>query len=186
MRSTKPSTRNTRTGEEDIVANNDYRFISHWRIRASVNEVADILEDAQDLPRWWPSVYLDVRIVSPPHGAHGLGEVVELYTKGYLPYRLRWRFTVVEERYPYGSTIEAHGDFVGRGIWTFSQDGDFVDATYDWRIRAEKPLLKLLTPVLRPLFSWNHRWAMAQGEESLKKELARRSGRANSGLRIRA
>jgi hypothetical protein len=45
---------------------------------------------------------------------------------------------------------------------------------YDWRIRAEKPLLKRLSFLLRPLFEANHRWAMARGEESLKLELARR------------
>ena len=39
---------------------------------------------------------------------------------------------------------------------------------------ADKPLLRTLTPVLRPLFAANHHWAMAKGEESLRLELARR------------
>ena len=73
-----------------------------------------------------------------------------------------------------GFTIDATGDFVGRGVWTFVQDGAFVNVTYDWRIRAEKPLLQTLSPVLRPLFEANHRWAMAQGEESLELEFERR------------
>ena len=46
--------------------------------------------------------------------------------------------------------------------------------TYDWRIRADKPLLGWFSPILRPLFAWNHRWAMRQGERSLRRELARR------------
>jgi len=46
--------------------------------------------------------------------------------------------------------------------------------TYDWRISAEKPLLKNLWFVLKPVFEANHRWAMALGEESLRLELARR------------
>jgi hypothetical protein len=87
---------------------------------------------------------------------------------------LRWQFRVTESRSPYGFTIEALGDFVGRGIWTFAQDGDQVDVTYDWKIRAEKPLLRRLTFLLRPIFEANHRWAMARGEESLRLELARR------------
>src|SRR6185295_9030162 len=58
--------------------------------------------------------------------------------------------------------------------WTFRQDGSFVDITYDWRLRAEKPLLRNLSFLMRPLFEANHRWAMAQGEESLRLELARR------------
>jgi hypothetical protein len=50
-------------------------------------------------------------------------KLVDLYTKGWLPYTLRWQFRVTESRSPYGFTIEALGDFVGRGIWTFAQDG---------------------------------------------------------------
>ena len=81
---------------------------------------------------------------------------------------------MVEANYPYGFTIAASGDFDGRGVWTFRQDGSIVDITYDWRLRAEKPLLRNLSFLLKPLFEANHRWAMAQGEESLKLELARR------------
>ena len=47
---------------------------------------------------------------------------------------------------------------------------------YDWRITAEKPLLRLFSPILKPIFGANHRWAMARGEESLRIELARRHG----------
>ncbi len=46
--------------------------------------------------------------------------------------------------------------------------------TYDWKIRANKPLLRSLSVVLKPIFAANHRWAMARGEESLRLELARR------------
>ena len=70
--------------------------------------------------------------------------------------------------------LVASGDFDGRGEWTFEQDGRFVDITYGWRLRAEKPLLRSLSSLLKPLFEANHRWAMARGEESLALELARR------------
>jgi hypothetical protein len=46
--------------------------------------------------------------------------------------------------------------------------------TYDWVVRAEKPLLRALSPLFRPLLAANHRWAMRKGEESLALELARR------------
>ena len=103
------------------------------------------------------------------------GDIVELYTKGWLPYTLRWSFRVIETK-PDGFLIEAFGDFVGRGEWTLTQNGEEVDITYDWHIRAEKTLLKLLSPILKPIFAANHRWAMSRGEESLKIELARRHG----------
>lgn len=48
---------------------------------------------------------------------------------------------------------------------------------YYWQITATKPLLKLLTPLLRPAFSANHHWAMRMGEQSLRLELQRRRAR---------
>ena len=30
-------------------------------------------------------------------------------------------------------------------MWTFEQDNEFVDITYDWRLTAEKPLLRRLS-----------------------------------------
>jgi len=151
----------------------DYAWLSHWRIEGTCGEVADVLGDPLALPRWWPSVYLDVQEVAPPD-ARGLGRRVALLTKGWLPYTIRWEFEVVASDYPNGFTIVATGDFDGRGVWTLVQDGPFVEVTYDWRLRVEKPLLKNLSFLLKPVFEANHRWAMKQGEQSLFLELLRR------------
>ncbi len=151
----------------------DYHFVTRWRVAGTCGEVADIIGDPLALPRWWPAVYLEVRELSPGD-ANGIGRRMWLHTKGWLPYTLEWQSTTVESRYPYSYTIEAAGDFVGRGVWLFVQDGPFVTVTYDWRITAEKPLLRNLSALLRPVFEANHRWAMRQGEESLRLELLRR------------
>ena len=161
----------------------DYHFITRWRVEGMCGEVADILRDAAALPRWWPSVYLAAEELTPP-GSDDVGRRMRLVTKGWLPYTLRWEFVVVESRYPHGFTLDATGDFVGRGVWTITQDGPIADVVYDWRIRAEKPLLRQLSFLLRPLFEANHRWAMAQGETSLKLELARRRATSDA-LRAR-
>lgn len=150
-----------------------YHFLTRWRIPGDIHEVADILGDAEGFTRWWPSVYLDI-VVHEPGDERGVGKVIELYTKGWLPYTLRWSCRVTRENKPYGFAIEAWGDFVGTGVWTLAQDGEFVDVAYDWRIVADKPLLRRLSFLLRPVFARNHAWAMAKGEESLKLELARR------------
>jgi hypothetical protein len=134
------------------------------------------------LTRWWPSVYLKVT-EREPGAADGVGRVVELLTRGRLPYKLHWFFRVTESCRPHGFSIEAWGDFDGRGVWTFAQDGRFVDITYDWKIRAEKPLLRYLSFMLKPVFSANHRWAMARGEESLRAELGRRAGAGQQSAR---
>lgn len=154
------------------VAANDYHFITHWRVESTVEEVGEIIGNPSDLVRWWPSVYLDVKVLEPGD-ERGLGRVVSLYTKGWLPYTLRWDFRVTEVRND-GFTLVAWGDFDGSGIWTFEQDGPWVNVIYDWKIKAEKPLLRNFSFIMKPIFSANHRWAMRKGEESLKLELARR------------
>ena len=152
---------------------NNYHFVTEWRVEGTCGEVADIIGDPTGLARWWPAVYLEAEQLEPPN-ASGTGRRMRVWTKGWLPYTLRWEFVVTRSVYPSGFTIEAVGDFVGRGEWTFVQEGPVVKVIYDWNIAAEKPLLKFFSPVLRPVFEANHRWAMAQGEESLKLELARR------------
>jgi hypothetical protein len=114
-----------------------------------------------------------------PGDERRIGRVIRLHTKGWLPYTLRWDFAVTDA-HPNGLTLHAWGDFVGRGVWTFEQDGPFVNVVYDWQVRAEKPLLKYLSFLLKPIFAFNHRWAMARGEESLELELARRRARTKA------
>ncbi|MDH3442723.1 MAG: hypothetical protein OEN50_02265 [Deltaproteobacteria bacterium] len=115
--------------------------------------------------------YLDVKEIEPGD-KNGVGKIISLFTRGWLPYTLRWQFLVTDAGYPSGYSLEAWGDFVGRGEWNFIQDGPWVNIDYDWEIRAEKPLLRYLSFVLKPIFAANHRWAMAQGEKSLRVELA--------------
>jgi len=157
----------------------EYEFLTKWRVEGTCGEVSDVLGDPVGLARWWPSVYLDVEEIDPPD-ARGVGRRVRVLTKGWLPYTLRWEFATTESRYPNGFAIAAVGDFNGRGVWTFEQDGRDVVITYDWRLEVEKPFVKQLSFLLKPIFEANHRWAMAQGEKSLRLELARR--RATSAV----
>ena len=165
-----------------MTSSNQYHFITRWRVEGTCGEVADVLGDPLMFPRWWPSVYLDVQQLEPPD-ARGLGRRVSAVSKGFLPYTIRWESETTESRYPHGFTIVARGDFDGRGIWTFEQNGRFADVTYDWRLSAEKPLLRNLSFLLKPLFEANHRWAMAQGENSLKLELLRRRATSDAARR---
>ncbi|QHW01132.1 polyketide cyclase [Spirosoma endbachense] len=157
---------------------NAYHFITHWHVAALSEEVYRTLEDIDALARWWPAVYLDVKVLEKGQPG-GVDKVVELYTKGWLPYTLRWKFRVTKTSVPTGFALEAFGDFVGRGIWTFTGEGSGTHITYDWLIEAEKPLLKKLSFLLKPIFSMNHEWAMRKGLESLQLELRRRKGEKN-------
>jgi hypothetical protein len=154
---------------------NQYEFRTVWRIPGNAAEISHVIAgDATDLVRWWPSVYLDVQQIEPGEPS-GIGRAFSLYTKGWLPYRLKWSFRVTDVEYERRIAIEAWGDFIGTGVWQFEQEGEMAVIIYDWRVRTGKPLLRRLSWLLKPLFEANHRWAMDQGLQSLRVELARRS-----------
>lgn len=162
------------------MAANEYHFVTTWRMAATPDEISAVLGDAAALARWWPSVYLRVDVLEEGD-ERGLGKVVDLWTKGFLPYTLRWRFSVTESDPPHGFRLDANGDFVGRGIWTLRpaadappDDGPTTLVTYDWLVIAEKGILRRLSRIMRPVFAANHHWAMARGATSLRLELARR------------
>lgn len=152
-----------------------YEFQTNWSLAATIEEVSTILEDIENLSSWWPSVYLKVEVLDAGND-QGIGKRVRLWTKGWLPYTLSWTFTVTDNRKPHGFSLRAEGDFEGSGHWYLWQDGEIAKVRFDWSIAANKPLLKKLTPILRPIFAKNHEWAMAQGLKSLELEVQRRRG----------
>jgi len=160
------------------MASTDYHFTNKWRVEADVKEVADIIEDAAGLTRWWPSVYFDYEELESG-GQHGVGKLIRLHAGGFLPYTLWINFRTVESDYPHGFTLEATGDLEGKGIWVFEQDGPYVNITYDWTIRANKWIIRNFSFLLKPIFRTNHFWTMNRGEESLKLELQRRHARTS-------
>src|SRR5204862_6620367 len=90
---------------------------TRWRVNGTADEVFDVLADPLALKRWWPSVYIDVKELKPGDPQTNVGRVIDLYTKGWLPYTLRWNFTVTESSRPSGFKLAAHGDFEGTGVW---------------------------------------------------------------------
>ena len=157
----------------------DYEFTTVWRVAGTREEVVEILGDARLLPQWWPAVYLSVEQVDAgeqvdPGAPDRAGARTLLHTTGWLPYTLRWELTRTEPVRPEGFAIRARGDLNGTGRWTLTQEGPEAVVRFDWAVSAAKPLLRRLSWALRPLFSANHRWAMARGQESLALELRRR------------
>jgi hypothetical protein len=155
------------------MSSSQYRFVTRWRVTGTPEEVYRLIDDPADFVRWWPAVWLRVEVLNPGD-SDGIGKVVRYLSKGWLPYLLQWTARTVEREFPQRLVLRASGDFEGEGRWSFRGDGPEVAIEYAWTIEANKPLLRYLSFLLRPLFALNHRWAMARGEESLRLELARR------------
>jgi hypothetical protein len=158
------------------MASNDYHFFTHWRVRGDIEEVYAILADGASIARWWPAAYRKAHPVDLGDGQEGRNAVY-MVARGWLPYTLGFHCRLLESRAPTYLRVEAQGELDGEGVWRLAQDGLWVDVTYEWTVKATKPLLRYLSFILRPLFAVNHDWVMMKGEESLKVELARRHAR---------
>jgi polyketide cyclase/dehydrase/lipid transport protein len=150
----------------------EYHFITRWRFFAPAGLIFDVISNPLEYPRWWPEVYLNVQELDCGDDC-GLGRRIHLHTRGWLPYTLDWESCAVDIERPSRLAIRATGDFVGRGIWTLREDGEFTDIEFNWKIAAQKPLLRYFSFLLRWVFSANHRSAMERGREGLEKELKR-------------
>ena len=72
--------------------------------------------------------------------------------------------------------MEVEGDLGGRAVWTLRPQNGKVLVRFDWRSYPQRRLLQYLTPVLRPLFRWNHHMAMRQAKRNLEPYARQRAG----------
>jgi uncharacterized protein YndB with AHSA1/START domain len=149
----------------------EYVFLDEWDVDAPVEAVFDALADARTYPEWWRPVYLDVEADGPP----AAGRVSRQHFKGRLPYTLKTHSKIVRIDPPRSFEIEVEGDLSGRGVWTLTPRDGKVHVHFDWRVNADRPLLRVLTPVLRPLFRWNHNWSIERAREGLEPYARRRA-----------
>jgi uncharacterized protein YndB with AHSA1/START domain len=142
----------------------EYLFVDEWDVAAPRELVFDALADARTYPEWWTPVYISTETDGPPE----VGRVARQHFKGKLPYTLRTESRILRLEPP--ETIEADvtGDLRGRGLWTLTERDGATHVRFDWRVFADRALLRRLTPVLRPVFRWNHNWAIERAIAGLE------------------
>jgi uncharacterized protein YndB with AHSA1/START domain len=142
----------------------EYVFIDEWDVEAPQEAVFDALADARTYPQWWTPVYRDVDADGPP----AVGCASRQKFKAKLPYTLSTVSTIVRLDRPRSFEVDVVGDLRGHGIWTLTPTDGKVHVQFDWRVHADRTLLRTLTPLLRPLFRWNHNAAIKQAMAGLE------------------
>ena len=143
----------------------EYLFVDEWDVAAPPEAVFAALADGRSYPEWWRPVYLDVEADGEPE----VGKVSRQHFKGRLPYHLRTSSRIVAFDPPSSLEVDVDGDLRGHGKWTLTPtDGGGTHVRFDWQVFADRPLLRALTPVLRPAFRWNHNWAIKRAMEGLE------------------
>ncbi|GAA4037191.1 SRPBCC family protein [Streptomyces shaanxiensis] len=141
-----------------------YRFRSLWALPAPPAAVYDLLEQAEDYPRWWPQV----RKVTKLSDTTGV-----ITIRSVLPYDMV--FTAREVRRDReGGVLEIamSGDIDGWARWTLTPHGGGSLARYDQVVDVNKPLLRRFAVPGRPVFRANHWLMMRAGRRGLMAYLA--------------
>jgi hypothetical protein len=126
--------------------------------------VHEAVRDAGRFPDWWRPVYLAVRT----EGAPGVGQVAHHRFRGRLPYELKVTTRTVRDEPSTLVENDVDGDLRGTGRWTLTPRAGGTHVRFDWIVAADRRFLRVLTPVLRPAFRWNHHWAIARAREGLE------------------
>ena len=142
----------------------EYVFIDEWDVDAPQEAVFDALADARTYPIWWTPIYREVDADGPP----AVGCASRQKFKAKLPYTLSTVSTIARLEPPHEFEVDVVGDLRGTGVWTLSPIDGNVHVRFDWRVHADRALLRILTPVLRPLFRWNHNVAIKRAIAGLE------------------
>jgi mannose-6-phosphate isomerase-like protein (cupin superfamily)/uncharacterized protein YndB with AHSA1/START domain len=147
------------------VASREYLFVDEWDVDAPREAVYRAISDGRTYPQWWKPVYIAVDADGEPE----VGKQSRQHFKGRLPYHLHTRSTITRLEAPSIIEADVDGDLRGHGKWTLTElPGGGTHVRFDWQVFADKALLRVLTPLLRPAFRWNHAWAIARAREGLE------------------
>jgi uncharacterized protein YndB with AHSA1/START domain/quercetin dioxygenase-like cupin family protein len=152
----------------------EYLFVDEWDVAAPREAVFEAIADGHSYPEWWKPVYLDVESDGEP----AVGKVSRQHFKGRLPYHLHTSSTITALDAPHVIEADVAGDLAGHGKWTLTETATGTHVRFDWEVTADRRLLRILSPVLRPALRWNHAWAIARAQEGLEPYALRLAARA--------
>jgi uncharacterized protein YndB with AHSA1/START domain len=152
----------------------EFHLITDWTLPAPIDAVWAELTRPEAWPAWWRAVE---RVELLEEGdAYGIGALRRLTWRTALPYSLTFdmRTTRVEPK----TLIEgrAQGELSGVGRWTLAPNGVETHVRYDWTVEVTRPWMRLLAPIARPVFAWNHGVVMGWGQEGLLRRLGAAGG----------
>lgn len=139
-----------------------YRFQNVWRLPHDARRVYETLADGERYPEWWPQVREAVRIDDDR------GTVV---CQSVLPYKLHMVATrLISDPDELHLRAALDGDLVGWAEWRIRPGSSGCVAEFSQQVDTTG-FIRRVTPVARPIFSWNHAVMMRGGERGLRRLL---------------
>lgn len=150
----------------------EYTLVTIWRIEAPLEAVWKAISEAENWPAWWDYAERVVKLEAGDE--NGLGARYHLTWRTRLPYRLSVDSQVTCIEAPILAEVAVSGDVEGWGRWRLASEGNITVIRYDWNVRPTRSWMDKLTPLMKPLFKWNHDAVMSRGGEGLARYLGAR------------
>lgn len=131
-----------------------YHFVTRLQVKATPDEVWDVLNDPATWPSWWR--WLRQVDVLDRGDADGVGSRYRLSFRTALPYTLAFETETVQATRPSRIESVATGELAGSGLWELTPKDGATEVRYTWIVETTKRWMNLLAPLARPAFSWNH------------------------------
>ena len=147
-----------------------YELVTHWHLNAPITAVWDALRDVASWPKWL-SYVLEVQELARGDAA-GIGAIRQITWGSALPYQLTFTMQTTVIQRPTMMEAIAEGELNGVGRWTLTQLGAATEVRYDWEVTTARSWMNVMSPVLGPMFRWNHGQVMADGQQGLARYLA--------------
>lgn len=143
-----------------------YVFDAHWYVPYPRDEVAAVLLDLQQYPRWWPAVAA-VASLGPDDAL--------VLCRSRLPYTLELRLHA-QERGPETLTTTIEGDLAGWARWRLAESPGGTELRYHQEVEVTGVVMRWASRIARPVLVWNHDTMMASCREGLTRRLRERPG----------
>ena len=148
-----------------------YRFVTEWRLRASIEDVFAMIDDVAAWPSWWSMVRGVEKVRDGDENL--IGAVDRLTFVGKLPYRLAFDMQVTKREPPVALSGSATGELEGVGEWTLREEGDWTVVRYVWAIRTTRWWMNAFAPLplVSEIFALNHHAVMRNGLAGVRRRL---------------
>lgn len=103
---------------------------------------------------------------------------MKVHAKGLLPYSFFFIAKITRIDRPSFMMIETQGDFCGLAEFRLTDRPAerCCSAELRWRVNINHPWIHLFVRHFRPIFVWNHRWAVNRLIRGLRGEINRKKG----------
>lgn len=158
------------------MSENIFHFRETLMVPVSSAIVFEYLTNAATYTQWWGSVIRkssrigDVKTSVP-------GSRCKMEVRGLLPILLHLEHSIVSIDPGREVVFDTTGDLRGTGKWQVEQVDNSCRIVFEWSIRPERKLIKLFSPVFRPLFRMHHKYCMRKAQEGLRREIVRKLNR---------